>query len=222
MAVSVLCGSFDYLLFKINILLRINYLIETKLHFENLKYFFNSVNVISGNRSVVYYLFLRFHEKSGYANSGMIFIVIFSAQEKQLKGAEITRPVFLYNKTHKFSLLQKCQHHSCVNLVKKASQDKFSLFCWTASWKRYFSYCQQLFKVIFFSVIPQSCRFRGVKYECGLSISCVLGGGRPLDLCSGGMIWACCVDRDVQTPTHHPDVGVLNNASKFRPMRLWM
>ncbi|XP_068894791.1 serine proteinase stubble isoform X1 [Tenebrio molitor] len=62
-------------------------------------------------------------------------------------------------------------------------------------------------------MIPQSCRFRGVKYECGLSISCVLGGGRPLDLCSGGMIWACCVDRDVHTPTHHPDVGVLNNAS---------
>jgi hypothetical protein len=71
-------------------------------------------------------------------------------------------------------------------------------------------------------MIPQSCRFRGVKYECGLSISCVLGGGRPLDLCSGGMIWACCVDRDVHTPTHHPDVGVLNNASKFGPMRPWI
>ncbi|XP_019869262.1 serine proteinase stubble isoform X1 [Aethina tumida] len=63
-------------------------------------------------------------------------------------------------------------------------------------------------------MIPQSCRYKGVKYECGLSISCVLGGGRPLDLCSGGMIWACCVDRDtVHTPTHQPDVGVLNNAS---------
>ncbi|KAG5868804.1 hypothetical protein JTB14_032484 [Gonioctena quinquepunctata] len=63
-------------------------------------------------------------------------------------------------------------------------------------------------------MIPQSCRFRGLKYECGLSISCVLGGGRPLDLCSGGMIWSCCVDRDsAHTPTHRPDVGVLNNAS---------
>ncbi|XP_045461085.1 serine proteinase stubble isoform X3 [Harmonia axyridis] len=67
-------------------------------------------------------------------------------------------------------------------------------------------------------LIPQSCRFRGVKYECGLSISCVVGGGRPLDLCSGGMIWACCVDRDAdepqQTTNHHQsDVGVLNNAS---------
>lgn len=64
-------------------------------------------------------------------------------------------------------------------------------------------------------MIPQSCRYKGVKYECGLSISCVLGGGRPLDLCSGGMIWACCVDRDIHTPTHHPDYGVLNNASKY-------
>ncbi|XP_065167485.1 serine proteinase stubble isoform X4 [Atheta coriaria] len=66
-------------------------------------------------------------------------------------------------------------------------------------------------------MIPQSCRFKGVKYECGLSISCVLGGGRPLDLCSGGMIWACCVDRDTQTTTSQqhssPDQGVLNNAS---------
>lgn len=76
-----------------------------------------------------------------------------------------------------------------------------------------FSCANPLF-CVFFSVIPQSCRYKGVKYECGLSISCVLGGGRPLDLCSGGMIWACCVDRDAHTPTHHPDHGVLNNASK--------
>ncbi|XP_076259401.1 serine proteinase stubble isoform X1 [Rhynchophorus ferrugineus] len=67
-------------------------------------------------------------------------------------------------------------------------------------------------------MIPQSCRYRGVKYECGLSISCVLVGGRPLDLCSGGMIWSCCVDKDQDndhhaTPTQHSDVGVLHNAS---------
>ncbi|KAL1497552.1 hypothetical protein ABEB36_008493 [Hypothenemus hampei] len=67
-------------------------------------------------------------------------------------------------------------------------------------------------------LIPQSCRYRGVKYECGLSISCVLSGGRPLDLCSGGMIWACCVDRDTSeshgsTATQNSDIGVLNNAS---------
>ncbi|XP_030763495.1 serine proteinase stubble isoform X2 [Sitophilus oryzae] len=65
-------------------------------------------------------------------------------------------------------------------------------------------------------LIPQSCRYRGVKYECGLSISCVLVGGRPLDLCSGGMIWSCCVEKDSDhhaTPTQNSDVGVLHNAS---------
>ncbi|GLV44677.1 uncharacterized protein CBL_20588 [Carabus blaptoides fortunei] len=61
-------------------------------------------------------------------------------------------------------------------------------------------------------LIPQTCRYKGSKYECGLSISCVLGGGRPLDLCSGGMIWACCVDRDTQRP-QHTDQGTLHNAS---------
>ncbi|XP_063370881.1 serine proteinase stubble isoform X2 [Cydia amplana] len=45
-------------------------------------------------------------------------------------------------------------------------------------------------------MIPQTCRYRGSRYPCGLSISCVLGGGKPMDLCSGGMIWACCVDRE--------------------------
>ncbi|XP_048002000.1 brain-specific serine protease 4-like isoform X3 [Leguminivora glycinivorella] len=45
-------------------------------------------------------------------------------------------------------------------------------------------------------LIPQTCRYRGSRYPCGLSISCVLGGGKPMDLCSGGMIWACCVDRE--------------------------
>ncbi|XP_037928508.1 serine proteinase stubble-like isoform X2 [Teleopsis dalmanni] len=48
-------------------------------------------------------------------------------------------------------------------------------------------------------LIPQSCRFRGHKFECGLSISCVLGGGKPLDLCSGGMIWSCCVDKELNS-----------------------
>ncbi|XP_055920713.1 serine proteinase stubble isoform X4 [Eupeodes corollae] len=48
-------------------------------------------------------------------------------------------------------------------------------------------------------MIPQTCRFRGHKFECGLSISCVLGGGKPVDLCSGGMIWSCCVDRELDS-----------------------
>ncbi|KAI5643682.1 trypsin domain-containing protein [Phthorimaea operculella] len=61
-------------------------------------------------------------------------------------------------------------------------------------------------------MIPQTCRYRGSRYPCGLSISCVLGGGKPLDLCSGGMIWACCVDRD---STERPSevAPVVHNAS---------
>ncbi|CAB3262008.1 unnamed protein product [Arctia plantaginis] len=61
-------------------------------------------------------------------------------------------------------------------------------------------------------MIPQTCRYRGSRYPCGLSISCVIGGGKPLDLCSGGMIWACCVDRETtERPT---DIApVVHNAS---------
>ncbi|GBP82817.1 hypothetical protein EVAR_61254_1 [Eumeta japonica] len=62
------------------------------------------------------------------------------------------------------------------------------------------------------TVIPQTCRYRGARYACGLSITCVLAGGKPLDLCSGGMIWACCVDRDT---TERPSeiAPVVHNAS---------
>ncbi|VVC97435.1 unnamed protein product [Leptidea sinapis] len=61
-------------------------------------------------------------------------------------------------------------------------------------------------------MIPQSCRYRGARYSCGLSISCVIGGGKPLDLCSGGMIWACCVDRETtEKPTEI--APVIHNAS---------
>ncbi|XP_022118166.1 vitamin K-dependent protein C-like isoform X2 [Pieris rapae] len=61
-------------------------------------------------------------------------------------------------------------------------------------------------------MIPQTCRYRGARYSCGLSISCVLGGGKPLDLCSGGMIWACCVDRDTtEKPTEI--APIVHNAS---------
>lgn len=62
-------------------------------------------------------------------------------------------------------------------------------------------------------MIPQTCKFKGRRFECGLSISCVLGGGKPLDLCSGGMIWSCCVDRDIHQDSN-PTLGAINNASK--------
>ncbi|XP_061381252.1 serine proteinase stubble-like isoform X3 [Danaus plexippus] len=63
-------------------------------------------------------------------------------------------------------------------------------------------------------LIPQTCRYRGARYACALSISCVLGGGKPLDLCSGGMIWSCCVDKEtterpteVAPPVHNASCG---------------
>ncbi|XP_062547489.1 serine proteinase stubble isoform X2 [Armigeres subalbatus] len=62
-------------------------------------------------------------------------------------------------------------------------------------------------------MIPQTCRHKGRKFECGLSISCVLGGGKPIDLCSGGMIWSCCVDRDFLQQEPDPEVGAVHNAS---------
>ncbi|XP_044583699.1 serine protease easter-like isoform X1 [Cotesia glomerata] len=64
-------------------------------------------------------------------------------------------------------------------------------------------------------MIPQTCKYKGAKFECGLSISCVLSGGRPVDLCSGGLIWSCCVDDDdiPEKEPSRPTSGVLQNAS---------
>lgn len=66
-------------------------------------------------------------------------------------------------------------------------------------------------------MIPQTCRYKGRKFECGLSISCVLSGGKPVDLCSGGMIWSCCVDRETpqQQDPEENSVSTVQNASKY-------
>nr|CAD7456671.1 unnamed protein product [Timema tahoe] len=61
-------------------------------------------------------------------------------------------------------------------------------------------------------VIPQTCRYRGSKFDCGLSISCVLAGGKPLDLCSGGMLWSCCVNKIKLEEHGDTTVGTLQNA----------
>ncbi|KAI8127463.1 Serine proteinase stubble [Lucilia cuprina] len=62
-------------------------------------------------------------------------------------------------------------------------------------------------------MIPQTCRYRGQKFECGLSISCVLGGGKPVDLCSGGMIWSCCVDKESNDEEANANAAPVNNTS---------
>lgn len=36
-----------------------------------------------------------------------------------------------------------------------------------------------------------------------------------MDLCSGGMIWSCCVDEEVH-PASNPNQGAIKNASKIR------
>lgn len=67
-------------------------------------------------------------------------------------------------------------------------------------------------------MIPQTCKFKSKKFECGLSISCVLRGGTPLDLCSGGMIWSCCINKDVthqQNDNTNSNLGTVHNASKL-------
>ncbi|XP_014244049.1 serine proteinase stubble-like isoform X5 [Cimex lectularius] len=61
-------------------------------------------------------------------------------------------------------------------------------------------------------LIPQSCWYRGTQFECGLSLSCVIEGGKPLDLCSGGMIWSCCVSRDKAHSASDPALGAVENA----------
>uniref|UniRef100_T1IUY2 Peptidase S1 domain-containing protein n=1 Tax=Strigamia maritima TaxID=126957 RepID=T1IUY2_STRMM len=53
-------------------------------------------------------------------------------------------------------------------------------------------------------VIPQACHHQGTKYSCGLSVSCIFQGYRPLDLCNGGMIWSCCVPREGSVITSTP------------------
>ena len=36
-------------------------------------------------------------------------------------------------------------------------------------------------------MVPNHCWFQGHQYECGLSLSCVFAGSKPLDLCNGGI-----------------------------------
>ncbi|CAG7724779.1 unnamed protein product [Allacma fusca] len=60
------------------------------------------------------------------------------------------------------------------------------------------------------AVIPQNCWHGGKMYGCSLSVTCVLQGSKPLDLCNGGMIWSCCVPRD-RLNDIDANVGLLDN-----------
>ncbi|KAF2361969.1 hypothetical protein FHG87_007267 [Trinorchestia longiramus] len=81
----------------------------------------------------------------------------------------------------------------------------------------------------FAEAIPQTCWYKSTKYNCGLSVSCVFQGARPLDLCNGGMIWSCCVPRD-RVDAVDSNAGIIEDVSKctqkkcdisFRQYILW-
>ncbi|XP_076366524.1 trypsin-1-like isoform X1 [Tachypleus tridentatus] len=63
----------------------------------------------------------------------------------------------------------------------------------------------------YFLSLPQNCFYQGKTYECGLSLSCWFQGKKAIDLCNGGMVWGCCVPREVEPATHAivktPDCG---------------
>ena len=61
------------------------------------------------------------------------------------------------------------------------------------------------------NLVPNNCWYRGTKYECALSITCAVQGQKSLDLCNGGLIWTCCVDRD-QIDRVDPDLGKFSEA----------
>ena len=54
-------------------------------------------------------------------------------------------------------------------------------------------------------------RYRGAQYDCNLATTCVFGGKKPMDLCNGGMIWSCCVDRE-KVDYIDPTLGAIKDA----------
>ena len=61
------------------------------------------------------------------------------------------------------------------------------------------------------NLVPNHCWYRGAKYGCGLSITCAISGKKAMDLCNGGLIWSCCVERD-DVDRVDKDLGLLSDA----------
>jgi len=59
--------------------------------------------------------------------------------------------------------------------------------------------------------IPNYCWFRGEQYGCNLATTCLFQGAKAMDLCDGGMLWSCCVPRDVINKAD-VDKGKVENA----------
>lgn len=60
-------------------------------------------------------------------------------------------------------------------------------------------------------IVPNHCWYRGEKYDCALSLTCAISGKKSMDLCNGGLIWTCCVDRD-KVDRVDPELGVRTDA----------
>ena len=60
-------------------------------------------------------------------------------------------------------------------------------------------------------LVPNYCWYRGEKYECGLSLTCAMTGKKAMDLCNGGLIWTCCVDRE-KIDVIDPKLGAISDA----------
>jgi hypothetical protein len=60
-------------------------------------------------------------------------------------------------------------------------------------------------------IVPNHCWYRGEKYDCALSLTCAISGRKSMDLCNGGLIWTCCVDRD-KVDRVDPELGVRTDA----------
>ena len=60
-------------------------------------------------------------------------------------------------------------------------------------------------------LVPNHCWYRGEKYECGLSLTCAMTGRKAMDLCNGGLIWTCCVDRE-KIDVIDPKLGAISDA----------
>ena len=56
-------------------------------------------------------------------------------------------------------------------------------------------------------MVPNHCWYQGHRYDCGVSLRCVFGGKKALDLCNGGMVWSCCVPRAMVRDEDNANAG---------------
>lgn len=68
-----------------------------------------------------------------------------------------------------------------------------------------------IYKYFAFVAFPQQCFYQGEQYSCGVGMNCWMQGKRPVDLCSGGVLWSCCVPYAVQTSP----AGVIKDPGMF-------